>query len=79
MFTCDRKTALAALERIGAEKCVYTFPSGRPWTATRCDCKYGHGDPSRAGHSEVTGCPELRTLQLLLKNLPDSLFRMYTH
>ena len=66
MFTASRQTALDGLDAIGSRLCVYgTWPDGR------CDCKYGY-DGSQSPSSEQTGCPELRTLRLLVRAMSDN-------
>ncbi|HEY0839740.1 MAG TPA: hypothetical protein VGD74_06100 [Vulgatibacter sp.] len=69
MFTTDRGSVLAAVERIGAHVCGYSMP-GRGW-AKRCDCKYSATGIGKLGH-ESTGCPELRNVRRALSRMTDA-------
>lgn len=66
MFILTRETLLAAVTKMRRSVCAYG-PN-----AQECDCKYG---ASAVGHlstgSEETGCPELRSIELLLKGMSD--------
>lgn len=71
MFVADRDDALAFLASAGIAACGYTRPDATPeqWMTTHCDCKYGlRGTQKRMG-SEQTGCPELRSLYLVVQNM----------
>jgi hypothetical protein len=67
-----REQAIEAVKRIGVKFCVYS--SGPEWAAT-CDCKYGVESDRSARESyycgEQTGCPEMRSLQILLMDMTD--------
>lgn len=66
MFILTRERLLEAVTKMRRAVCAYG-PN-----AQECDCKYG---ASAVGHmstgSEETGCPELRSIELLLKGLGD--------
>lgn len=64
----DRKFVLAAVEKMGARACAYTFP-GKDWSKF-CDCKYGTGERDRVV-GEQTGCPELRDVRQALSRMSD--------
>lgn len=66
MFVCNRIDAMHAIQKLGEQQCCY---AGGQWLARHCDCKYG-GPKS----GEKTGCPELRTLHLLLDTMEDHEF-----
>jgi len=62
MFTRNREDLIPTLEFMRERCCVYRGPT--------CDCKYGHNEKSRS-HGEDNGCPELRNVITLLKNMTD--------
>jgi len=76
MFFTERNKLLEAIRIMQRENCVYdlfgkTTRGKDVPVAYRCDCKYGYlGKPSSAS-SEVTGCPELRSVCALLANITD--------
>jgi hypothetical protein len=63
---------MRAVEMLGVRACSYS--SGSEWAIT-CDCKYGaesdryESEPIYAG--EQTGCPEMRSLYVLLRDMTD--------
>jgi hypothetical protein len=63
MFGVTRYALIAGLERSRRHICCYGT------RAERCDCKYGGGEP-KAG-DEKSGCPEMRSVILLLQNMTD--------
>ena len=66
----SRSECLAVLRAIRPGHCLYR--GSRP-----CDCKYSRGEPlSKMG--ETTGCPELRTLIMLLDRMTDEQFAEMT-
>lgn len=71
MFVGDRQQVLGFIDVLGSQRCGYgTWPDGP------CDCKYGyHGAGSG---SEQTGCPELRSLRLLIAAMTDEEWALLT-
>lgn len=69
-----RAEILNSLIKLGGGVCGYTFDPSE-WLTTRCDCKYGgpslNGPTFDSSASEKTGCPELRTAYLIIKNLSE--------
>lgn len=67
-----RERMMRAVERLGIRACSYSIDT---W-AVPCDCKTGiESDKSpheRYYCGEQTGCPELRTLHLLLSDMTDA-------
>lgn len=77
MFLTDRESALAAIKALGARACDYCcdpelWPDGQ-----MCDCKYGvRADSSLMG--EQTGCPELRSIYVLVREMTDAEWAILT-
>jgi hypothetical protein len=61
MIIIERKELIENIEKIRENLCSYFGSS--------CDCKYGANNKS-----EQTGCPELRMVLELLKNMNDEEF-----
>jgi len=68
MFCESREELIRVIEIIRKESCSYM--------GDMCDCKYGYqGKGNQRYASESTGCPELRTVLMLLKNITDEEYR----
>lgn len=74
-FYHDRKEIFNAIYIMRREKCCYDSSFAlngidgiEPST---CDCKYGYPGQKINGIGEQTGCPELRCVEDLLKNITD--------
>jgi hypothetical protein len=64
MYCKSREETIRVIEIIREESCSYM--------GDMCDCKYGFQGKSNQGcASESTGCPELRTVLTLLKNMTN--------
>lgn len=66
-FTGTRQQALKTIYELGARQCLYSRED--KW-ANFCDCKYGSAHIG-GGMGEQTGCPELRTLHLVVSYMSD--------
>lgn len=74
--TANRQEALDSLYRMGATCCAYS--SGGEW-ADRCDCKYGLGDKWPTVGEKGNGCPELRSLYVVVEALTDEEWALLVH
>ena len=69
MFYGSKEQVLRTLVAIGNARCVY---AGGPWEQRVCDCKYGYGPGLPEDRSsEVSGCPELRSLYEVVDTMTD--------
>ncbi len=66
-FAGTREQALVAIYKLGAKHCLYS--AGDKW-ADFCDCKFGGGH-IHSGMGEQVGCPELRTLHMIVNFMTD--------
>ena len=65
-FVRDRGHLLKFLDGLQKSTCVYSGPT--------CDCKYGRDPLGREHQGERTGCPEVRMMLMLVRQLTDDEF-----
>ncbi len=70
MFYGEKGEVRNALHLLQREVCVYdvNFHKDPPKI---CDCKYGYAHNLLKGNSEISGCPELRTVVELLDKMTE--------
>lgn len=70
MFYGEKSEVRNALHLLQREACVYdgNFHKDPP---DFCDCKYGYAGNLLKGNSEMSGCPELRTVVELLDKMTE--------
>ena len=73
MFYCKKDLLLSAIIKMRRDRCCYDMGCGRE--PSFCDCKYGYGNKDVLVNNEVTGCPELRVLEQLIKNMTDEEYK----
>ena len=64
MFLRDKERVLESLLALRENICSYT-------PGSRCDCKYGYGDPELKHYGEVCGCPEVSCALYILARMTD--------
>lgn len=68
MFIPDKKELLRNLRKLQRGICVYN-------SEEFCDCKFGATNLDKMKGGEETGCPEVRTVILLLENMTEDEYR----
>jgi hypothetical protein len=67
-FTDSRENVLTAIYTMGSTVCAYSM--GGKW-ADRCDCKYGLHEKWPTAGERGNGCPELRSLYVVIAAMTD--------